>query len=93
MTKSRVNIASLIIDLIIDFGLMAVGVVLYVHFMIYQLAPIDINQMFVDIVGSKLVAVLILAGLPFLVGLYNLIRTLIRTGRKLSGSPPQKTAP
>lgn len=93
MKRNRINFVSLLFDLAIDFALMGMGFVLYYHFMVNPLAPVGLSQVFIDMVGSKLTAVLIISGLPFIVGLFSLIRTILRTGKKLAapkepGGPP-----
>ncbi|MBV6466021.1 MAG: hypothetical protein IT296_04930 [Anaerolineae bacterium] len=93
MKRPRVNILSLLFDLLIDFALMGMGAVLYYHFMVYPLAPVGLSQVFIDIVGSKLTAVLIISGLPFIVGLFSLIRVIVRTGKKLAAPKDKGDAP
>jgi hypothetical protein len=92
MKKNRINIFSVLFDLLIDLGLIGMGVVLYYHFMIYPLGPIGLSQVFIDMVGSKQIAVLIISGLPFVVGVLSLIRLVFRTSKKLSAAPPEKPA-
>lgn len=92
MTKNRISIGSLLFDLLIDIGLIGMGVVLYYHFMVYPLGPVGLSEVFIKIVGSKLVAVLIISGLPFIVGVLSLARTVFRTARKLKSPPADKPA-
>jgi hypothetical protein len=92
MNKNRISIGSLLFDLMIDIGLIAMGVVLYYHFMVYPLGPVGLSDVFIKLVGSKLVAVLIISGLPFIVGVLSLARTIFRTARKLKSPPADKPA-
>jgi hypothetical protein len=86
--NNRIKVGSLIFDLLIDFALIAMGAVLYYVFMIRPIGFLGINDVFVKLVGSKLVAVLIIAGIPFVVGVLSLARTIFRTARKLKSPPP-----
>jgi hypothetical protein len=88
MKKNRVNIFSVFLDLLIDLGLIGMGVVLYYHFMVYSLGPVGLSQVFINLVGSRLVAVLIISGLPFVVGVLSLTRLVFRTSKKLFAAPP-----
>ncbi|MEW5938586.1 MAG: hypothetical protein AB1750_02890 [Chloroflexota bacterium] len=92
--KNRVNVGSLIFDLLIDIALIGMGAALYYVFMVRPIGPaVGINDMFVELVGSKLVAVLIISGLPFIIGLWSLVRTLARTAKKLRTPPPDSARP
>jgi hypothetical protein len=86
--QNRINIGSLLFDLLIDIGLIAMGVVLYYHFMVYPLGPVGLSDVLIKLVGSKFWAVLIISGLPFIVGVFSLARTIFRASKKLKSSPP-----
>ncbi len=88
MKQNHVNLGSLLFDLLIDLGLIAMGVALYYHFMVYPLGPVGLSDVFIKLVGSKLWAVLIISSLPFLVGALNLARSILRASRRLRSSPP-----
>ena len=88
--QKRINIGSLIFDLIVDLGLIFMGAVLYYHFRVRPLGPVGLSDIFIRLVGSELVAVLIIAGLPFVIGVFSLARTIFRTGKKLAAPPPPK---
>jgi hypothetical protein len=88
--KSRINIFSLLFDLIIDFALMGMGALLYYHFLVYPLGPVGLSPVVIDIFGSKELAVLVISGVPFFIGLFSLIRTLFRTAKKLTVSSKPK---
>jgi hypothetical protein len=90
--KNRINLGSLIFDLLIDLALIAMGAVLYYIFMVRPIGFVGINDLFVKLVGSKTVAVLIIAGLPFVVGVLSLARTVFRAAKKLKSPSPEKPA-
>lgn len=80
-----------VFGILIDLALIAMGVILYYHFEVQMLAPIDLHPFVIDLFGGdKHLAVLIIAGLPFAFGMYDLIRTIIRMTRPSSkaGSKP-----
>ena len=86
MNKPRPRFFSLLFDLLIDFALIGMGVVLYYHFEVFPLGPFTLSPMIVNLFGSKQVAVLFISLVPFGIGLISLIRTVYRaiTGLVLS---------
>jgi hypothetical protein len=82
--KPRINIFSLLFDLFIDLALMGMGVLLYYHFLVYPLGPVGLSPVVINIFGSKELAVMVISGLPFFIGLFSLIKTLSRTVKKLT---------
>jgi hypothetical protein len=74
-TKPRFNIFSFVIDIVIDLALIAVGVGLY---FVNSLGVIGINPLVAQIFGNQKLAVLIIAGLLFFVGLFSLLKTIFR---------------
>jgi hypothetical protein len=92
MNQKRINLGSLILDLLIDLGLIFMGAVLYYHFRIHPLGPIGLSDVFIRLVGSEFIAVLIIAGLPFIIGVLGLARTIFRAGKKLSAAPQKPGA-
>jgi hypothetical protein len=88
--KPRINIFSLLFDLIIDFALMGMGALLYYHFLVYPLGPVGLSPVVINIFGSKELAVLVISGVPFFIGLFSLIKTLFRTVKKLTVSSRSK---
>ena len=79
MTRSRkISFGSVLLDLIIDFALMGMGALLYYHFKIQSLAPVTISPAVVKWLGGTNIAVLLLAGLPFVIGLFSFLRLATR---------------
>lgn len=83
MKKKRINLFSLLFDIIIDLLLIGLGVVLYFQFFVYQIFPISISPALTDPVGGFTNAAYIICGIPFMVGLVSLVRTIFRTFKKL----------
>jgi hypothetical protein len=78
MKKTRsIRFGSILIDLVIDFALMGTGFLIYYHFMIQPLAPVGLNPGITELLGGLKTAVLLIAGLPFALGLFNLVRTIL----------------
>ncbi|MDD2922371.1 MAG: hypothetical protein PHQ36_08795 [Anaerolineales bacterium] len=82
MTKPRINPFSTLFDLLIDFALIGMGVLLYYHFSVHALAPVTLSPIVVDLFGSKTLAVWVISGVPVLAGVLSLLRTLFRIIRK-----------
>ena len=78
MAEKRINLFSLLTDLLIDLALIGIGVLLYYHFEVYPLGPFDLSPVVTNLFGSKHVAVLVISLLPFGIGVINLSRTLYR---------------
>ena len=84
MTQRRkINIFSLLFGILIDLALIGMGVLLYYHFLVYPLGPVGLSPIVINLFGSKQLAVLVIAGLPVMVGVFSLIKTIFRTGRKI----------
>jgi hypothetical protein len=88
--KPRINIFSLFFDLFIDFALMGMGALLYYHFLVYPLGPVGLSPVVINIFGSKELAVLVISGVPFFIGLFSLVKTLSRAAKKLTASSKSK---
>jgi hypothetical protein len=80
------TILGLVIDLLIDFTLIGLGVALYYQFMMYPILPITISPALTNLVGGYSNAVYILCGVPIVIGVLSLVHTLSRTYHKLTGS-------
>ncbi len=78
MARKRINLFSLLTDLLIDLALIGMGVLLYYHFEIHPLGPFDLSPVVTNLFGSKYIAVLVISLLPFGIGVINLSRTLYR---------------
>lgn len=72
--KKRIDPISILIDLL----LMGMGAALYVHFLVYSFGPIGLSPVLVNLFGSLETAVYVIAGLPFVVGVFSLLRTISR---------------
>ena len=79
MTRPRPKFCSLLFDLLIDFALIGMGVLLYYHFEVVPLGSFTLSPVIVNLFGSKALAVLVISLVPFGIGLISLIRTLYRT--------------
>lgn len=76
--KTGFRFIGLVVDLVIDFGLIGLGYGIYHHFMVSAFGPFDFHPIVYSIFGSRDTAVLVIAGLPFVIGLFNLARTVSR---------------
>ena len=77
MKKKRVNIFSLLFGVLIDLALMGMGVALYIHFQVYSFGPIGLSPLVIELFGSQTTAVLVISGVPFIVGAFNLLKTFV----------------
>jgi len=76
--KKHFSCLSALYDLLIDFALISIGYLIYYHFNIHPLAPVIWNPIVIRLFGSKQLATLILAGVPFIVGVLSFAWTLYR---------------
>ena len=83
VNKPRINIFSLLFGLLIDLALIGMGALLYYHFLVYPLGPVGLSPIVIDLFGSKQLAVLVISGVPVIVGVLSLLKTIFRTGRKV----------
>jgi hypothetical protein len=80
----RISFFTVLIDLLIDLAFMLIGFLVYYHFLISPLffvepnATVVISPILTIPVGGFTNAVYILAGIPFLVGFFGLLRLIIR---------------
>ena len=88
MKKKRIKPLSLLLDVLIDFVLIGAGCLVYYHFLVRPLVPVDLNPAIFELVGSKQVVVWVIAGLLVLVGAFNLLKTFVRVLKSLV---PKKT--
>lgn len=78
-SKKRINPFSVLIDLLIDFVLIGMGVTLYYHFLVNPLTPLlTLSPAVIKFFGSLKTAVYVIAGTPFVIGVLGLGRTLYR---------------
>lgn len=78
-------IPGLLFDLMIDFMLIGLGVVLYIQFFVYEIFPISISPALTAPVGGFVNAAYIICGIPLVVGVISLFRTITKAIRKLTG--------
>lgn len=76
--KKNFSCFSALYDLLIDFALVGIGYLIYFQFNVHPLAPVIWNPVVMQLFGSKQLATLILAGVPFVVGVLSFARTLYR---------------
>jgi hypothetical protein len=76
--KKNFSCFSTLYDLLIDFALIGIGYLIFYHFNIHPLAPAIWNPIVIQLFGSKELATLILSGVPFIIGILSLARTLSR---------------
>jgi hypothetical protein len=88
--KPRINIFSMLFDLFIDLALMGMGALLYYHFLVYPLGPVGFSPVVINLFGSKELAVLVISGVPFFIGVFSLLKTLARSAKKLTVPPKSK---
>lgn len=74
----RPGVLSILSGIIIDLALMGMGMILFYHFLVKPLGPVSLSPMVVNLFGSLTTAALVIAGVPFLVGLWNILRALAR---------------
>lgn len=80
--KNPINFFSLFTGILIDLALIGMGAALYVHFLVYSFGPIGLSPVVVNLFGSLRTAVLVISGVPFIVGVFSLFKTLVRPPRK-----------
>lgn len=78
MKKSGIRLWDVLMDALIDFALMGTGFLIYYQFQIQPLVPVGLHPALASLLGGKDTAVLIIAGLPFVIGLLNVIRLFFR---------------
>jgi hypothetical protein len=76
-------VMGLLFDLMIDLALIFLGLALYFQFFVHEIFPITISPVLTDPVGGMTNAAYILCGVPFIIGLISLVRSLLRFFRKL----------
>lgn len=83
MKNTSIKPLSILIDLLIDFLLIGAGYLVYYHFLVRPLVPVDLNPAIFELAGSKQTVVLLIAGLLVLVGVFNLLKTFMRVLKSL----------
>lgn len=56
---------------------------LYYQFEVRAIFPVTLSPALTDLVGGRQVAVYLICGVPFVIGVYSLIRTLARALARL----------
>jgi hypothetical protein len=73
----------LMFDLMIDLSLIFLGLALYFQFFVHEIFPITISPELTDPVGGPTNAAYILCGVPLVIGLISLVRSVTRFFRKM----------
>jgi hypothetical protein len=76
--KKSISLFSVLYDFLINFALIGMGYLIYYHFNVHSLAPVGWNPIVLQFFGSQPIATLILSGIPFIVGISSLARTVYR---------------
>jgi hypothetical protein len=81
----RFSFFDLMLDLLIDVALIGLGLVLYYQFEVREIFPVTISPALTDLVGGRATAVYLICGVPLVIGVLSLIRTLARALASLRG--------
>ena len=84
-TSAPFDLGGFLLDLLIDLALIALGLALYYQFEVRAIFPVTLSPAITDMVGGRQIAVYLICGIPFVIGLYSLIRTLARALARLRG--------
>lgn len=74
---------SVFLDILLNGAFIALGTLLYYHFNVRTLAPVDLHPLLISLVGSKQMTILIISGLPFFIGILGMITTAIRLMKRI----------
>ncbi len=88
--KPRINIFSLLFEILIDLALIGMGALLYIHFLVYSFGPVGLSPIVINLFGSKELAVLVISGVPFVVGVFSLLGTFFRLIKRAGASLQSK---
>ena len=83
--SSPFSFIDFLIDLLIDLAFIGLGMVLYYHFKIQAIFPIVLSPALIDLVGSREIVIYMICGLPLVIGILSLSRTILRNYHKLRG--------
>ena len=72
---------SIFFNTLIDLALISMGVMLYIHFLVYPLVPVGLSPIVIALFGSLQTAVFVISGVPILVGVFNLAGSFLRAAR------------
>jgi len=86
MKKSRIKSFSLLLDLLIDLALIVTAVFLYFYLSAPEQVAFGPARILFDLIGNPRLAVLLVAGLPFLIGVLGIFRILYRLLQGLAKS-------
>lgn len=76
--KKRIDPFNVLLEIVIDLMLIGMGAALYIHFLVYSFGPIGLSPVVVNFFGSLRTAVYVIAGVPFVIGVFSLLRTIYR---------------
>jgi len=77
-------ILSFVTDLLIDGLLIGLGAVLYYQFFVDEIFPVTISPVLTGPVGGVSNAAYIICGVPFVIGILSLVRSISRTYHQLA---------
>jgi hypothetical protein len=80
---TRVRPLSVLLDILFNSLFMAIGFLIYYHFNIQMLAPLDLHPLIVSLFDSKQTAVLFVSGLPFVIGVFGIATTVYRLMKRV----------
>jgi hypothetical protein len=81
----RISLTSILIDVVIDAALMGTGFLLYYHLKIHPLFPAHLSPEVIQLFGGLDNTVLVIAGVPFAIGLLSFLGLVSRIVRTLGG--------
>jgi hypothetical protein len=81
----RFSFFDLMLDLLIDLALIGLGLALYYQFEVREIFPVSLSPALTDLVGSHELAVYLICGVPLVIGILSLVRTLARALASLRG--------
>lgn len=68
-------------SILLDLSLIAMGAIFFYHFQIRMLAPIDLHPVVINLIGDRQLAIYLISGIPFVIGVLNLTRDIFRISR------------
>jgi hypothetical protein len=74
----KLSLSSILIDLLIDFAIVGTGFLIYYHLKIHPLFPAQLSPEVIKLLGGLDNAVLIIAGVPFVIGLLSILGLFVR---------------
>jgi hypothetical protein len=79
------SLIDFLIDLLIDLAFIGLGVALYFQFKIQAIFPIALSPALTDLVGGREIVIYLICGVPLVIGMLSLSRTILRNYHRLRG--------